>query len=246
MSFRITQAGDSCLLVEFEERIAPETNARVHALREAVTRRGLTAVEELVPAYRSLAVYVDPLQMRSWESLRNVLEEIASTVSDSTPGKREGLVLPVLYGGEAGPDLDSVAENAALSPDEVVERHSAATYYCYMLGFTPGFPYLGGMDASIATPRLDSPRTRIPAGSVGIAGAQTGVYPVESPGGWRLIGRTPLALFDPDQSPPTLVQAGMWIRFRPVTREEWEHIDASVRQGVYQPDRFTGTEEEER
>ena len=136
------------------------------------------------------------------------------------------LEIPVLYGGEMGPDLEFVAQHAGKTPEEVVGIHTSADYLIYMLGFTPGFAYLGGMSGEIAAPRLETPRVKIPAGSVGIAGSQTGVYPIDSPGGWQLIGRTPVRMYDPEREPPILPQAGQYIRFYPIDRAEFDRISA--------------------
>jgi KipI family sensor histidine kinase inhibitor len=155
----------------------------------------------------------------------------------SAAGKRV-LVMPVAYGGEYGPDMANVSSHTKLDEREIIERHTARDYYCYMLGFTPGFSYLGGLDEKLATPRLKTPRALIPAGSVGIAGSQTGAYSIDSPGGWQLIGRTPLRLFDPQNSEnPTLVDAGDWIRFRGVSGGEFEAIKREADAGTYVPER---------
>ena len=143
------------------------------------------------------------------------------------------LEIPVLYGGEMGPDLPFVAEHAGLSEEEVIRIHSSTEYLIYMLGFTPGFTYLGGMSEKIATPRLKQPRVKIPAGSVGIAGTQTGVYPIDSPGGWQLIGRTPVKMYDPDRETPILPEAGQYIKFYPVTQEEYDAIRKEVDAGTF-------------
>ena len=141
--------------------------------------------------------------------------------------------VPVLYGGEYGPDLQYVAEYNSLAEDEVIEIHSSSACLVYMLGFTPGFCYLGGMDQRIATPRRETPRLKIPAGSVGIADGQTGIYPIESPGGWQIIGKTPVRLFSPDQKPEFLFNAGDYIQFFPVTVDEYKHILDEVSEGIY-------------
>ncbi|NLG86950.1 MAG: 5-oxoprolinase subunit PxpB, partial [Firmicutes bacterium] len=142
-------------------------------------------------------------------------------------------VIPVCYGGKFGPDLDYVCEHTGLSAEEVIQLHTGTDYLIYMLGFTPGFSYLGGMDERLATPRLKTPRTHIPAGSTGIAGKQTGIYPIDSPGGWQLIGRTPLKLYDPFRDPPVLLKAGNYVRFTAITEDEYEEIAAQVAAGTY-------------
>lgn len=145
--------------------------------------------------------------------------------------------IPVCYGGEYGLDLETVAKHNGISVDEVINIHADTDYLIYMMGFTPGFPYLGGMSEKIATPRLEVPRRKIPVGSVGIAGAQTGVYSMETPGGWQLIGRTPVRLFDSSKQNPILLQAGNYVRFVRITEAEYQMIEAEIKQGIYQPKR---------
>ena len=221
--------GDSALLVSFGEVIDEEINDRVHALARTIERVNFEWLVEVVPAYSSLAVIYDPALI-DFEGVKLAVEGL-----EFSARKFEGKLvkIPVLYGGEYGPDLEFVAQYNGLTPGEVIEIHSRPTYRVYFLGFLPGFAYLGGMDERIATPRLETPRLKVPAGSVGIAGKQTGIYPLESPGGWRLIGRTPLRLFDPSKEPPTLLQPGDRIRFVPIGEEkfnelykvEWGHED---------------------
>ena len=158
------------------------------------------------------------------EMLVDSVEKILDGRGGEAQAEGETVVIPVVYGGEYGPDIDNVCQHTGLSREEVIARHSGREYLIYMLGFTPGFPYMGGMDETIATPRLKTPRTAIPAGSVGIAGAQTGVYPIQSPGGWQLIGRTPLKLFDMDRPDPFLLRAGQKVVFRPISEEEYERM----------------------
>ncbi|RLF75230.1 allophanate hydrolase, partial [Thermococci archaeon] len=175
---------------------------------------------EVVPTYTSIYVYYDPLKIGYSEVV-----EAVKPFLNAEPKKEKARIIeiPTAYGGEFGPDIEFVAEYNGLSVDDVIEIHSKPLYRVYMLGFTPGFAYLGGMDERIATPRLEKPRLKVPAGSVGIAGKQTGIYPLESPGGWRLIGRTPLKLFDANREPPTLLQPGDYIKFVPISEEEfWE------------------------
>lgn len=222
-AFRILPVGDSALTVEFGDRIDPDLNSRVQALHDAVNRAKLPGVTESVPTYRSLLVHYRP-EITGWAAIREAVAELAASLDNQAPRPGQLVDIPVAYGGQYGPDLDFVAAHCGKSPSEVIRIHAGGEYLVYMLGFAPGFPYLGGMDPAIAAPRLESPRVRIPAGSVGIAGEQTGVYSVESPGGWRLIGRTPLALYSPGGEQPVLLRAGQRIRFRPIDSAEFNRI----------------------
>lgn len=223
---RFLPCGDSALTVELGNAISPEINARVTALAAMLTHAPLRGVLELVPTYCALTVQYDPEQT-SCTQLIPALTELCARL-DGPAAQSDSLVkLPVLYGGFCGPDLGFVAQNAGLTAEEVVKIHNQTDYLIYMLGFTPGFPYLGGMDARIAAPRLASPRVHIPAGSVGIAGEQTGVYPIASPGGWQIIGRTPLKLFDPHREQPFLLSAGQRVRFVPIDEAEYRRLGGS-------------------
>jgi 5-oxoprolinase (ATP-hydrolysing) subunit B len=209
---RFSPAGDSALLVELGDQIDLALNRRLHALADWL--RGQPGLGEAVPGYASLLVHYDPLRLLYPEVLAQIQRGLAQAGSaDPSPARR--IEIPLRYGGEDGPDLDFVARHCGLSAAEVIRRHSQAEYVVYFLGFTPGFPYLGGMDPAIAAPRLETPRTRVPAGSVGIAANQTGLYPFESPGGWRIIGRTSAILFDPLSQPPALLAPGDVVRFIP-------------------------------
>jgi KipI family sensor histidine kinase inhibitor len=188
---------------------------------------------DLVPSYRSLLVYYDPLHT-SLPELEERLTALEQDLDQAVLNAPRVVEIPTLYGGEYGPDIGQVAKHNGLAPEEVIQIHSAGEYLVYMMGFTPGFPYMGGMSERIATPRLQTPRTAIPAGSVGIAEQQTGVYPIESPGGWQLIGRTPVQLFDPQREPPVVVTVGDYIRFTPITEETYHDIQRQVRTGSYQ------------
>ena len=229
-------AGDQAVVVEFGAEIDPAINALVHgtarAISDAQENGDLYGVTETVPTYRSLLVYYDPL-LTTLDALEADIR--ALDVSADAEARESRIVeLPTLYGGEHGPDLAFVAENAGISEEEVIAIHSGADYLVYTMGFSPGFPYLGGLDDRLYTPRLESPRTLIPAGSVGIAESQTGIYPVASPGGWRLIGRSPLRLFDPAAYPPTVIDAGDRVRFVPLEdAAAYERIDEQVRAGTY-------------
>lgn len=218
---QVVPAGDRALVVEFENEISPETNAKVRAadyfLRE---ESGWEGLEELVPTYRSILINYDPERWDYFE-LKKELIKLPELVKEAEIPNPTTLEVPVVYGGEHGPDLDYVAEYNNLTPEEVVKIHHSSTYLIYMLGFVPGFTYLGGMSEKIATPRLKNPRSSIPEGSVGIAGSQTGVYPLESPGGWQLIGRTPMKFYDPNKEDPFLPKPGNYLRFFPIIEEEF-------------------------
>lgn len=218
---KILPAGDQALVVEFGQEISEELNRKVQILNQKITDRKIEGIVETVPTFRSLLVTYDPAVI-GFQKLKQILEKIQADVDMSGDQGHHVVEIPVCYGGEFGEDLPDVAAHAGLSEEEVIRLHSEKEYNIYMLGFLPGFPYLGGLDPRLHTPRLANPRTKIPAGSVGIGGEQTGIYPLDSPGGWRLIGRTPLKLYDPDREEPFPYQAGDYIRFVPITREEYE------------------------
>lgn len=217
----IVAAGDSAVFVEFEERIDEAVNARAIALAEAVQAASVPGVRDVVPTYRAVAVYFDPLRT-DYGRLVDRIEHELRHPSASAAQARTPIRIPVCYGGDLGPDLPDVAAFAGLSEDEVVRVHSGGTYRVFMLGFVAGFAYLGTVDARIAMPRRATPRVRVPPGSVGVAGIQTGIYPAETPGGWQLIGRTPVKPFDPARAEPFLLQAGDHVRFYAVTRQEFD------------------------
>lgn len=224
--------GDTAVSAVFGDRISEEVNRTIRAFQLLLTERKIPGIVETVPTYCSLMIHYDPDRI-SCDRLLGTLKELAASVDTAALPPSEVLEIPVLYGGEMGPDLAHVAENAGISEEEVVKRHSAPEYLIYMLGFTPGFTYLGGLDPSIETPRLKTPRVSIPAGSVGIAGKQTGIYPIASPGGWQLIGRTPVRMYDPLRETPILPRAGQYIHFFPITEEEYRKIEAEIEAGSY-------------
>ena len=225
---RIREAGDSALLLELDEVIDASVNARAVAIASAVRRAALPGVRDVVSAYRSVAVHFDPLSV-DVETVRATLTRSADAAPAGHSGKT--VVVPVQYGGEMGPDLRDVAAFARMSPDDVVARHAGADYRVFMLGFLPGFAYLGSVDEDLAMPRHATPRLRLPAGSVGIAGRQTGIYPRESPGGWRIIGRTWVSLFNAHRSPASLLAPGDKVRFVP-DRIRTDVVPAFKRPGV--------------
>ena len=228
--------GESGLVVELGTTIDQEINATVHRLAASLQQEFTVGIDAVVPTYRSLMIYFNPLQV-SRDEIKLRAEKIYANVSAEAAAEQQSRVvtIPTCYGGDFGPDLPFVASNAGLEPAEVIRIHTSAAYKLYMIGFTPGFPYLGGMSDKIATPRLQKPRTCIPAGSVGIAGTQTGLYPMESPGGWQLIGRTPLKVFDPAAENPFLYVAGDYLKFEPVTPAEYAELEAAVKARTYQP-----------
>jgi len=225
-------SGDTSVTVEFGNEISTGVNAEIRAFNLALEMSGLEGIVETVPTYRSITVHYRPEVIRH-QALVAALSEICSGLDSIALPPSHILEIPVLYGGEMGPDLDFVAEHAKMSAAEVVNTHASREYLIYMLGFTPGFTYLGGMAKAIATPRLKVPRVKIPGGSVGIAGEQTGVYPVESPGGWQLIGRTPVKMYDPHRATPILPVAGDYIKFVSITQAEYDDIEAQAEQGTY-------------
>jgi len=219
---RYFPVGDRALLVKFGDVIDLEINRAVHALFNALEKAKINGLDECVPAYASLLVYYDPLKT-SYDRLVFQLKDLEPKLDEfNDKEKTHEVLVPTVYGGECGPDLSNVAGAHNLAEEDVIRIHSNQTYIVYMIGFIAGFPYLGRVPDSIATPRLERPRVRIPAGSVGIAGNQTGIYPCESPGGWQIIGRTPLTLFDPYALRPALFQPGDRVRFRPINADELE------------------------
>jgi len=220
---RFATLSDRALTVHLGDQIDTVTFQAVRSLSRQLEATPPVGMFEFVPAFTTVSIYYDPLRTSGAEltSLITDLVTVRDAAIDSQPRVVE---IPVCYGGEFGSDLEFVAKHAKLTPQEVIEIHAGADYLVHLIGFAPGFPYLGGMSARIAAPRRSSPRLKIPAGSVGIAGDQTGIYPLETPGGWQLIGRTPLALFRPQQEPPTLLQAGDIVRFRPITPQKFREL----------------------
>jgi inhibitor of KinA len=234
----ILPLGDSALIVRVRERFddAPEETLDVvlRALQQLRTA-AIPGVIELAPAYTSVAVFFDPITVaKATETSHEVFDWLATRIRAAVagvadPGKTprsrwQTVEIPVCYDPEFALDIDDVVRRANVSPSEVIRLHSTAEYRVACIGFVPGFPFLTGLPKKLATPRRDVPRKEIPPGSVGIGGAQTGIYPLRSPGGWNLIGRTPLRLFDPEKNPPVLLRAGDRVRFRVITREEFEAL----------------------
>ena len=223
---RIRPAGDRALLMEFGTEINPEINLRVQEFSRMTHAHKIPGIGEMIPSYCSILVYYDPFllsfaETSAWAgqflSSEPLLNQISAPVKE----------VPVLYGGEYGPDLSFVVRHNQTSEEEVIRLHTGQDYLVYVVGFSPGFAAMGIVPPEIQAPRLSSPRTKVPAGSVGIGGLQTGIYAVESPGGWQLIGRTPLKLFDLQKNPPSFFQAGDYARFYPIDEKEYRRIQES-------------------
>jgi KipI family sensor histidine kinase inhibitor len=211
--------GDQAVMVELGDEISPAVNQKVRELLILLEENPLEGVREVLPSYRSLLIMYDPART-GLEKLRPQIRKAAGRLAAARVPEPKTVHLPVVYGGSYGPDLQWVADYHGVSREEVIELHAATIYQVYMIGFTPGFAYMGELPAALDTPRRDTPRTAVPKGSIGIAQRQTGVYPVQSPGGWQVIGRTPRELFNPHQWPPALLEMGDRVRFEPIKEKE--------------------------
>lgn len=216
--FRI--AGDRGLLVEYGDVIDPDVNNMVRSMAIVMEDNPPEGVSEIIPTYRSLLIIYDPA-MTDPAKLRKMLETLEARLGEIKIPSPRTVEIPVCYGGEFGPDIDTVADTNNLMVEDVIKLHCEPQYLIYMVGFTPGFPFLGGLSEKLYTPRLETPRTLVPEGSVGIANNQTGIYPIASPGGWQLIGRTPVKLFAPWRPNPFLYQAGDRLKFKPISADEY-------------------------
>ena len=228
-TFSLEPMGDRCLIVAFESRVDPDINARVRAMADYLLEHPIEGVIDVVPAFTTVAVHYRPEALADNASGTSPYGRLAATIErlmlqDVPRTHRPGRVIeiPVCYGGELGPDLDEVAALCGLTAQQVVDIHAASPHRVYMLGFAPGFPYLGGLDPRVQVPRRATPRTKVPAGSVAIARDQSAIYSLETPGGWNVIGRTPVRLFTPETDPPCLLAAGDEVRFVPIDRHEFE------------------------
>ena len=231
---RLLAAGDCAVSVELADEISREANARVLTLERLLADLHLPGLVDTVPTFRALLVQYDPLVL-PWEALRGHLGRLTPRLAGATPPPGRRVELPCAYGGEYGPDLEAVARRLDLTPEEVVRLHSGAEQLVYFIGFTPGLPYMTGMPERLTIPRLDRPRTKTPPGSVGIGGTQCSIYSVESPGGFWVLGRTPLALYAPGAADPILLRPGDRIRFRPIDPAEFRAIAAAVAAGTHRP-----------
>lgn len=222
--------GEMAIRIQFGTIVCETTQQHITQAMAQIEAQHIPYIQEMIPAYTSLTVIYDAVHLLTNGEMNPAKAMIAQlkacvSIDEGAFIRDEKIIdIPVCYGGAYGPDLDEVAAYHDLTPEEIITRHSTPHYLIYMLGFAPGFPYLGGLDDTIATPRKKSPRLKIEAGSVGIAGSQTGIYPIETPGGWQIIGRTPLQLFQPEKTPPTLLEAGAKIRFVPISAAEFEEL----------------------
>ncbi len=221
--------GDSAIVLQFGDIISPDVHTKVRGFAHYLQKHPFQGLVEFVPAFTTVTVYYNPWVVSEkgnedpYEKVLGIMKNMLVKAKEKTDTyKAKTIEIPVCYGGSFGPDLEFVAEYNKLTPEKVIAYHSKVTYLVYMIGFAPGFPYLGGMNKKIAAPRRDTPRAAIPVGSVGIAGNQTGIYPIETPGGWQLIGRTPLSIFNPQLEEPSLLKAGDTIRFKPITEQEYQ------------------------
>ncbi|HXH84954.1 MAG TPA: 5-oxoprolinase subunit PxpB [Candidatus Tectomicrobia bacterium] len=231
---RFLPAGDLAICVELGDEISAEVNTRVRALEYLLHAKAVRGVVETVPTFRSLLVYYDPDAV-DYPALCATLADLAEQANPSVLPRPRTVELPCCYDPELGPDLEAAAARLGLAVDELVRLHAGAEYLVYFVGFTPGLPYMAGMPDRIRLPRLETPRVKVPAGSVGIGGMQCCIYSVESPGGYWLLGRTPLRLYDPDASEPILLRPGDRVRFRPIDRDEFERLARAVEAGAYRP-----------
>ena len=222
-TFRILPLGDSALTIEFGNAIDPQINARVVAFAKIIVAQAWDGILDVIPTFRSVTVFFDPLQRDSSE-LAGKLQGLPRRWQNDSEATGTMHEIPVFYGGEWGPDLDEVAAFANLQSGEAIALHASMSYRVYMLGFSPGFPYLGLVPEQLAIPRRSTPRTKVPAGSIGIADRQTGIYPTTTPGGWQLIGRTPIAIYRKTEADPYLLKPGDLVRFRPIDRDDFDRL----------------------
>lgn len=220
----ISPVGDCAISIDFGQVIDPKINRHIRQTIERIQELKLDGITELVPTYCALLIQYDAM-LYSYSDICNLMEPLLEPSATDDANERVTVIeIPTVYGGDFGPDLGFVASHNNLTEEEVVAIHSGTDYLVYMLGFIPGFTYLGGMDPRIATPRLSSPRTLIPAGSVGIAGEQTGTYPSDSPGGWQIIGRTPVTMYDISKEQAALLSTGDYVRYVPIDEAEYNRI----------------------
>ena len=235
MEYTVSPLGDESVVIQLSESISVETQTHIGAIAVYLDNHPISGMVEYIPAYTTIAIFYNAVDVlaenhsdgtNAFDIVQREIEKMVSQLPENPETESNVIEIPVCYGGEFGPDLEVVARHNNLSEQEVIDTHANGDYMVYMIGFAPGFPFIGGMSEKIATPRKDSPRLQIPAGSVGIAGSQTGVYPIETPGGWQLIGRTPIKLFRPDEEVPILLKSGDSIRFFPISEQAYHNWGA--------------------
>lgn len=235
--YQLLSVGENCIFVKFGEVISPDIHKKVKKMADYLEANEFPGYVEFIATYTGTAVNYDPWVVKkrlakrgqtACDAVAQILEEYVEKSALLPESKPDVIEIPVCYGGEFGPDLEFVAEHNHLGTEEVVAIHSEGDYLCYMIGFCPGFPFLGGMDERIATPRRQTPRLSIPARSIGIAGLQTGGYPISTPGGWQIIGRSAIEMYDASADKPTLLKAGDIVRFRSISTEEYLEIRGGV------------------
>jgi KipI family sensor histidine kinase inhibitor len=227
--------GDRGLLLEFGDEISREISEKVRRMALAIQAEAIEGIVETVPTYRSLLTIYNPVVLPV-EDLKKRLNRIEGDLQQTTLPEPKLTHIPVIYGGMYGPDLEGVAKYHQISPDEVVQLHCSKPYLIYMIGFMPGFPYMGELPQALAAPRLKTPRLSVPKGSVAIAQRQTGIYSMESPGGWQILGRTPVELFDPRQDPPALLQMGDFVQFHPISEKEFDEMKNNTKGEAPRPE----------
>lgn len=228
MEITYTPLGDEAIVIEVGNEISKEATNLVRSITKRIEDTLMDTIIEVIPAFTTVTVFYVVTEEFQYKDIKNIIEKTLVEMKDFNSNKQRTIEIPVCYGGEHGPDLEFVAKHNELSVEEVIAIHSSGTYEVNMIGFAPGFPFIDGMSEKIAAPRRTTPRLRIPERSVGIAGMQTGVYPIETPGGWQLIGRTPLNLFLPDEDIPSLLQAGDRIIFKPISEEEYAEMEEAI------------------